>query len=358
MRCGVPLLEDRVAARCTCADGMLVVSLSRGRVLAAERHSMGISNRVELLSAVHAHKIDMLACGGIDETTREELLSASVRIVDNVACSSDQVVAALNNGCLCPGYGFTSPLLSGYTSTSQVSQVVHVPAVSPVDGDFDCLACTDRICLQGENCLGGSREPGGGMTREQIHILEAATDISSEKERRLCRLAELVYFCLEMGYRRIGIAYCIDLEKPARILARVLSRTFETVPACCRIGGHPGNHATIRSGSGSVLLDVPPISCNPVVQAEVLNRRRTDLNVIVGLCLGADCIFANESTAPVTTLFVKDRSLANNPIGALYSDEYLRQSLGSLHLHLNTDRGEERSGTGVSDSISSWEDES
>jgi uncharacterized metal-binding protein len=29
----------------------------------------------------------------------------------------------------------------------------------------------------------------------------------------------------------------------------------------------------------------------------------------------------------VTTLFVKDRSLANNPIAALYSEYYLRESL-------------------------------
>jgi uncharacterized metal-binding protein len=52
---------------------------------------------------------------------------------------------------------------------------------------------------------------------------------------------------------------------------------------------------------------------------------KTDFNIIVGLCLGADSIFTKESKAPVTTLFVKDKSLANNPIGALYSDYYLRE---------------------------------
>jgi hypothetical protein len=90
------------------------------------------------------------------------------------------------------------------------------------------------------------------------------------------------------------------------------------------VGGTPIDPAPLEAeGAQSV---VPPISCNPAAQAAVLNRAGCDLNVIVGLCMGADCIFARLSEAPVTTLFVKDRSLANNPIGAVYSDYYLRES--------------------------------
>jgi uncharacterized metal-binding protein len=61
-------------------------------------------------------------------------------------------------------------------------------------------------------------------------------------------------------------------------------------------------------------------SCNPVLQAELLNKAETDINVIVGLCLGHDMIFTMNSKAPVTTLIVKDRLLGHNPIIALYSD--------------------------------------
>ena len=59
-------------------------------------------------------------------------------------------------------------------------------------------------------------------------------------------------------------------------------------------------------------------------QAALLNALGTDLNVIVGLCVGVDCVFARHSDAPVTTIFVKDKSLANNPIGAVYSHYYLK----------------------------------
>jgi uncharacterized metal-binding protein len=152
-------------------------------------------------------------------------------------------------------------------------------------------------------------------------MAEAALDISAECERVLCRLSELIYFCLDMGFRRIGVAYCLDLEEPARILVGVLRRFFATIPVCCKIGGR-----TLDDDYAAVPGE---IACNPLGQAQALNRAGCDLNVLVGLCMGVDCVFARNSEAPVTTLFVKDRSLANNPIGALYSDYYLKEALST-----------------------------
>jgi uncharacterized metal-binding protein len=153
-------------------------------------------------------------------------------------------------------------------------------------------------------------------------MIDAALDVSQDKERVLCRVSELVYFCLEMGFRRVGVAYCTDLWEPAEILTGVLRRFFEITPVCCKIGGITESEMLGLSTAGE-----GPIVCNPLGQAEVLNRAKTQLNVIVGLCLGADCLFTSASHAPVTTLLVKDKSLAHNPIGALYSEYYLKESL-------------------------------
>ena len=38
------------------------------------------------------------------------------------------------------------------------------------------------------------------------------------------------------------------------------------------------------------------------MQAKLLNKAHTDINIIVGLCVGDDIIFTSESHAPVTTL--------------------------------------------------------
>ena len=56
-----------------------------------------------------------------------------------------------------------------------------------------------------------------------------------------------------------------------------------------------------------------------MLQAEILNSQGTELNIMVGLCVGHDSLFYMNSKAPVTTLVVKDRVLANNPAGALYA---------------------------------------
>lgn len=63
--------------------------------------------------------------------------------------------------------------------------------------------------------------------------------------------------------------------------------------------------------------------CNPILQAKILNREKTDLNIVVGLCVGHDSLFYKYSEAPVTTAVVKDRVLGHNPVAALYTaDSY------------------------------------
>ena len=59
--------------------------------------------------------------------------------------------------------------------------------------------------------------------------------------------------------------------------------------------------------------------CNPILQAQLLNREQTDLNVVVGLCVGHDSLFYRYSQAVTTTLVVKDRVLGHNPVAALYT---------------------------------------
>ena len=59
--------------------------------------------------------------------------------------------------------------------------------------------------------------------------------------------------------------------------------------------------------------------CNPAGQAELMNSAGTDLNILCGLCVGHDAVFGMRSNAPVTTLIAKDRVLAHNPAGAVYS---------------------------------------
>jgi uncharacterized metal-binding protein/predicted Fe-Mo cluster-binding NifX family protein len=308
MRWAVPLMGDRVAPRCTHADGLLLARVSHGRVVSHTHVELAVRSPVELLDAVIEHDVEKLVCGGVSREVREALAGQGVAIVENVACSAGEVLTALDAGSLCAGYGLGAPPSKGGLPPADVSLPMEGRA-----GPLDCLACENRVCLAGERCPGAPARDAGALPDELGGVLEAATDIAREEERTLCRVAELVYFCLEMRYRRVGLAFCKDLLEPSRILAGVLRRFFEVVPVWCKVGGVAEDDA-----------DAAP--CNPLGQAAALNAAHTDLKVVVGLCVGADCLFNRASEAPVTHLFVKDRSLANNPIGALYSDHYLRES--------------------------------
>jgi len=57
--------------------------------------------------------------------------------------------------------------------------------------------------------------------------------------------------------------------------------------------------------------------CNPIAQAEFLNRAGCQLNVVLGLCIGHDSLFFRHADGLTTVLVAKDRVLAHNPIGAL-----------------------------------------
>ena len=58
-------------------------------------------------------------------------------------------------------------------------------------------------------------------------------------------------------------------------------------------------------------------------QAKLLEEG-TEFNIVVGLCVGHDSLFIKYSKAPTTVLIVKDRILAHNPIGALYSNYWIK----------------------------------
>jgi uncharacterized metal-binding protein/predicted Fe-Mo cluster-binding NifX family protein len=340
MRYAIPIANNRIAPRPTFAESLLLVVISQNRIKTQQMVDIAGPGVLPLAKTLAENRTDILICGGISRDNKAYLESLDIDIIDNVASTVDEIIEALRKGVLQPGYGLAIDahnLTSSVTPPGDLSKAASLPDVaasgdspaSPETRRLDCLACEDRVCLRGENCL-GTRIHYPKPTKEDMSICEASTDIACEHERTLCRLSELVYFCLEMKYHKIGIAFCIDLLEPTEILVRVLRRFFDVVPVCCKVGGvrltdpyGAGSQDSQRRG------DQHQIACNPVGQAEILNQMNTDLNVLIGICMGADCVLTRYSRSPVTTLFVKDKSLANNPIGAVYSDYYLKEAVSA-----------------------------
>lgn len=53
----------------------------------------------------------------------------------------------------------------------------------------------------------------------------------------------------------------------------------------------------------------------------MLNAKHTDMNIVMGLCVGHDSLFYKYSEALTTTLVVKDRVTGHNPVAALYTSQ-------------------------------------
>jgi uncharacterized metal-binding protein len=135
-----------------------------------------------------------------------------------------------------------------------------------------------------------------------------------------------------MGYRRVGIATCIGLlDETARLTAILEAQGFEVVSACCKAGSIDKLELGLTEADKVRPGTFEP-ACNPIAQARLLDAARTDMNVIVGLCVGHDMLFAKHSAAPVTTLVAKDRVTGHNPVSVLYGQNFYYKRLQSIPL--------------------------
>lgn len=147
----------------------------------------------------------------------------------------------------------------------------------------------------------------------------SAAEVEGTYYGRLTRVEEVAAFARRAGFTRIGIASCVGLASEARTFARFLeSQGFTPFSVLCKVGGVEKTDAGIPR-EHKIQPDAHESLCNPIMQARLLAREKTELNVVVGLCVGHDSLFISHSEAPVTYLVVKDRVLAHNPVGALYT---------------------------------------
>ncbi|GHU04310.1 hypothetical protein FACS1894205_2310 [Alphaproteobacteria bacterium] len=167
----------------------------------------------------------------------------------------------------------------------------------------------------------------------EADIARIAAEVEGTFYGKICRVEETIAFASRIGAKKIGIATCLGLVEETRVLVKILHQAgFETVAALCKVGsldktemGVPEDLKLKKGGFEA--------ACNPVLQAKMLNDRKTDLNVVMGLCVGHDSLFYRHSEAPATTLVAKDRLMGHNPVAALYTVRfYSSRLLDKTHL--------------------------
>jgi len=156
---------------------------------------------------------------------------------------------------------------------------------------------------------------------ENLAFGRAASIVSMSLDGPKPRILEIIEVANRSGFHRLGLAFCAGLAEEAKILSRILTyHGFEVESVVCKVGGFDKSLQDIENGGNAM--------CNPIGQAQLLNARKTDFNIIMGLCVGHDSLFFKYSDAPVTVFAVKDKVLAHNPMGVLYmADSYYKDVL-------------------------------
>lgn len=205
--------------------------------------------------------------------------------------------------------------------------------------NLSCSECAVRNCYRREKdfptfCLSEEFAEAAERTVELYRsddvdgkLARAAAEIEGEYYGRLTRLEETIRFAQKLGVKKLGIASCIGLLDEASLYAKIVRTAgIETKTVICKVGAIDKT----QIGLPDELKVCPGCNescCNPVLQAEVLNEWGSELNVLVGLCVGHDAIFTRHSSAPATTFIVKDRVLGHNPVAAIYTSKFYYKRL-------------------------------
>jgi uncharacterized metal-binding protein len=141
------------------------------------------------------------------------------------------------------------------------------------------------------------------------------------------RIEELIEFSRRMGYRRLGMAFCEGLAHEASILSDILkNQGFEVVTVTCKVGGVPKETIGVKERE-KIRIGQFESMCNPITQAKILNRAKTDFNIMLGLCVGHDSLFLRYVKGLTTVFAVKDRVTGHNPLAAIYTHRSYYQRL-------------------------------
>ncbi len=190
---------------------------------------------------------------------------------------------------------------------------------------MNCAECKkepkNKCAKEGFDCTGGGLDLAEYTLAENIPMQNTSDLLRREHGDSLCRTEEIINYCHKLGIKKVGLVFCIGLAEEAKLIAKIFKQHFRVASVCCRMTG-------IDKDKNKHLVKISDdkfeTSCNPIGQAKMLNKLKTEINVQLGLCVGHDMLFYKYSDAPVTVLAVKDRMLANNPLGVVYSS-YMRK---------------------------------
>lgn len=144
----------------------------------------------------------------------------------------------------------------------------------------------------------------------------AVRDAGLQRTDPPCRVEEIMDFCRRTGVRHLGIAFCVGFrEEAAQLDATLANNGFRVTSICCKSGSVPKDRLGIREEE-KVRPGQAEMICNPLAQAELLDREQVELVLLLGQCVGHDSATIAHLRIPAVYVVAKDRVLAHNTFAA------------------------------------------
>jgi uncharacterized metal-binding protein len=153
--------------------------------------------------------------------------------------------------------------------------------------------------MEGKNC--SVIKSGLEYTGDNLKAVQISSWLESYPIKRT-KLEEVTIYAKKLDYKKIGIAFCIEYEREAKLVYEILSKYFEVFSVCCKVCSFEKTSFEIKK-SNDLEFEA---ACNPIGQALLLNNDHTNLNIMLGLKTGYDILFAKYSEAPSIALPIQE----------------------------------------------------
>jgi uncharacterized metal-binding protein len=137
---------------------------------------------------------------------------------------------------------------------------------------MNCLNCSHKNCkLEAKDCTGSHDDFVNEYKNESNKKIYSDADklVANGRAGNLSRLDEIVEFCKNQEYQKVGIAYCFSMENLAKETGEILKEAGLNVTSYrCTLGGVKENEVDENLGN--------TVNCNPIGQAQQINKEKNN----------------------------------------------------------------------------------
>ena len=147
----------------------------------------------------------------------------------------------------------------------------------------DCANCPTHACYtRCVNCTGVPLEAvKEAYTEEELKLMQAAAYVEGTFYSNICRLQETAEFAKAMGYKKLGMSFCIGLNAEVRYIAKYFKQQgFEFYSVCCKNCSVPKKELGLKQVKPELEHEA---MCNPKFQAKFLAEKGVELYISCGL---------------------------------------------------------------------------